>query len=426
MHLSPSPPSIFFVPPQSKVTTQRIIGPNDVSTTPLNAGEAVQRVTFVSNPLYWAGAPAAQRVVLPANLSSSVVRSGLESGSINLAYGASVLSPSDFVALRDGPAAAAGTLRALVSQPLQTRLLLLNTAPGHATSSLAVRQAVNFALDRTDLASTLSDLELPAARVFSTDNAYCAVDIGTLPPIIAQPVQAANALTTDGWLFANVGDIYRSKGGVQLTLEVLVIATDASAATIAPVIAAQLRVVGINASVIGVSKVEFNSRGFAGNFDTMITETLGDPYDPASYTASWRVPRSFEYPAQQGLDGSGPSGVNKAALDADITAVFVMLDETARAATWQRILNVVNTEALFAPLTYMATRAVVRAEVAGFTFGQQQYDLPLAGVTLQSPGGSDASDSGLTSGAIAGIAVGSVVGVALLGTVVFLAVKRFA
>ena len=132
MHLSPSPP-FFFVPPQSKVTTQRIIGPNDVSTTPLNAGEAVQRVTFVSNPLYWAGAPAAQRVVLPANLSSSVVRSGLESGSINLAYGASVLSPSDFVALRDGPAAAAGTLRALVSQPLQTRLLLLNTAPGHAT-----------------------------------------------------------------------------------------------------------------------------------------------------------------------------------------------------------------------------------------------------------------------------------------------------
>lgn len=412
---------------QSKVTTQRTIGPDIVSFTPLNPGESVQRVTFAANPSYWGGAPAAQRVILPANQSSSAVRAGLESGAINMAYGAAVLSPSDFVALRNGAAAASGSLRALVSQPLQTRLLLLNTVQGRATSSLAVRKAINFALDRTALSATLASLELPAARVYSPDNAYCNVDIGTLPPLTAQASQAGGFLDSDGWVFAVPTDPFRSKAGVQLALEVLIVSTDASAAALAPVMVAQLRAVGINANFTGVSKPDFNARGFAGSFDTMITETLGDPYDPASYTATWKVPRSFEFPAQQGLNGSGPSGVSKAALDADITAVFISLDETLRIATWQRILTVVNTEALFAPLTYMTTRAVVRAEVSGFTFGQQQFDLPLTGVSLQSAsgGGGGGGSSGLAAGAIAGIAVGSVVGVALLAGAVVLVVKRY-
>lgn len=420
--LNPPPPPPLRRPQpsthQSKVTNLRTIGPSSVSFTPLTQGETVKQVTFVANTQYWAGAPSAQRIILPANLNSSAVSQGLLSGTIDLAYGAATLSPTDFLTLK-----ASSNLRALVSQPLQTRLLLLNTAPGHVSSSLAVRLAINAAIDRAALSELLSGLELPATRAFSTDNAYCNIDIGNLPSSTADATTAAIALSNDGWIYASVGDVFRSKGGDTLSLEILFVSTDASANKLAPTIAAQLRAVGFNASVTGAAKATFNARGFAGTFDTLITETLGDPYDPASYAASWRVARSFEYPAQQGLDGSGPTGVNKAALDADITAVFTELDDIARAATWQRILTVVNKEALFAPITYMTTRAVMRADLSGFKFGPQQFDLPLAQVSLGVGGGGSGSESaGLSAGAIAGIAIGAVVGVGLLvgGTVKFM------
>lgn len=283
------------------------------------------------------------------------------------------------------------------------------------TASLAVRNAINSAIDRTALSGTLSNLELPATRAFSTDNAYSNVDIGTLPPTTADAAAAKAALDNTIWLFRSAGDVFRTnENGTTLSLEILVVSTDASASAIAPRIAAQLRAVGINASVTGTAKTEFNARGFAGSFDTLITETLGDPYDPASYAATWRVARSFEFPAQQGLDGSGPTGATKAALDTDITAVFTMLDESLRVATWTRILSVVNQEALFAPLTFMTTRAVMRTELSGFTFGPQQFDLPLARVSLGAAGtGGGSEASGLSTGAIVGIAVGGTAGVAI-------------
>ncbi len=395
-----------------------------MSFTSLSSGELVQKVTFVANEAHWAGAPLAQRVILPANLNSSAVSSGLRSGTIDVAYGAATISPRDFNQLRNDPDAS-GTLKGLVSQPLQTRLLLLNTAPGRVAASLAVRRAVNFAIDRTALSGNLLGLELPATRTFSTDNAYCNVDVGTLPPETADVSSATTELENDGWVFATSDAEFRTKGNETLSIEVLFVGTDASATSLAPTIAAQLRAVGVNATFTGVAKTLFNSRGFAGAFDSLITETLGDPYDPSSYAASWRVSRSFEYPAQQGLDGSGPTGVTKAALDADITAVFTMLDVTIRASTWQRILEVVNKEALFAPLTYMTTRAVVRQAVTGFKFGLQQFDMPITQLALGGGGGGDASTpSGLSAGAIAGISIGAAAGAALLAGGIFMLVRR--
>jgi hypothetical protein len=86
--------------------------------------------------------------------------------------------------------------------------------------------------------------------------------------------------------------------------------------------------------------------------------------------ASWRVPRSYEFFGLAGM-GAG-SGVSKSQLDGLITSALSQMDATLRQGLWTQILTAVNADALFAPLTYMTTRAVVRPEVSGFTFGQQQ------------------------------------------------------
>lgn len=99
-------------------------------------------------------------------------------------------------------------------------------------------------------------------------------------------------------------------------------------------------------------------------------QTLGDPYDPFSFVASWRVPRSYEYFALAGM-GAG-SGVSKAQLDGLITESLAVLGDTFLQQLYTQILTAVNSDAVFAPLTYMTTRAVVRPEVSRFAFGQQQ------------------------------------------------------
>lgn len=391
---------------ESKVTNTRTIGPAAVSITPLQPGELVSSVSFTANARYWGGMPAVQRVITPANLDSAAVRAALVAGSIDIAYGAA-LSPADFVALQSS----GGGLRALTSDPLQTRVLLLNTARG-ATASLAVRQAVNAVLDRSGLSRAVSSLEQPANRLFSPDTPYANVDIGPLPTF---SVDTANSLlANDGWSYATASDAVRSKAGAPLLLQGVYTATDPTHAAMASVLVSQLAAAGIALNMTGLSKSAFQAAGFAGAFDVILTETLGDPYDPQSFVAAWRTPRSYEFPAQQGLTGSGPSGMSKAALDSDITAVLSTLDDAARTATWKRILTVVNTEALFAPLTYMATRAVVQPRVAGFVFGPQQFDVPLAGVSV-GPLASGGSGGGLSAGAIAGIVVGGVAFLALLG-----------
>jgi ABC-type transport system substrate-binding protein len=104
---------------------------------------------------------------------------------------------------------------------------------------------------------------------------------------------------------------------------------------------------------------------------------LGDPYDPSSFAASWRAVaagRSYESIAlaRMGEDAGGVDRVTKAALDQLITGALAEMDSTRRQLLWTQILTAVNTEAVFAPLTFMSSRAVVRPEVAGFAFGFQQ------------------------------------------------------
>jgi nickel transport system substrate-binding protein len=368
----------------------------NVSFTPLNSGEAVVEISWLRNPNYFGKLPRAARLVVPAGLTSSIIRQRLVAGTLDVAYGPTGLLPADFQALVGTPG-----ITALVSPPLQTRFLLLNTN-GTVTSSLAVRRAINFALNKVSIAGALSGLEQPADRLFAIDTPYCSGDIGPLP---AFSVAAANAvLDADSWAYASPGFPYRSKQGVALRAELLYVGTDASATAIMPFIVNQMAAVGIEAATVPLDKAAYQARMFAGDFSMGVTETLGDPYDPTSYVSSWRVPRSYEFPA---LAGMGPaSNISKAALDNLITAALSEFDAAKAQQTWTSILTAINLDAAFAPLTYMTTRAVARQGIQGLSFGAQQFDMPLFDLGEASASSSAPATAGVLSTAIAASIVG--------------------
>jgi ABC-type transport system substrate-binding protein len=214
--------------------------PINVSFTALQSGELVTGVEWTAHAAWWGAQslprPPVRSVFTPTNLNSAAVRSGLEAGTIHVAVGAATLSPTDFTALRES-SGAKGAPQALVSDPLQTRILLLNsnaTAPANAAlagplQSLAVRRAVNAAIDKAGLVTALRSLETAADRLFATDTPYANTPIGTLP--VFDVDNARNLLQQDGWLIPS-GSTFRQRGSVLLAGQLIYVASDASAAAI--------------------------------------------------------------------------------------------------------------------------------------------------------------------------------------------------
>jgi nickel transport system substrate-binding protein len=269
-----------------------------------------------------------------------------------------------------------------VSPPLQTRALLLHTNAS-VTSSLAVRRAINLALNRNSISAALGGLEAPADRLFAPDTPFCGGNIGPTPSF--DLAGAADLLAADGWTFPAPNFPYRSRDGVALSAELLYIDGDAGASAVVPFIVDQLAEVGFEADPVPLAKAAYQTRMFAGDFVLSVTETLGDPYDPTSYAASWRVPRSYEFPALAGM-GAG-SNVTFEQLDGMIGAALSELDPTRATAAWTAILTAVNLDAAFAPLTYMTTRAVARPGLVGLALGPQQFDMPLGGLGFPATSG---------------------------------------
>jgi nickel transport system substrate-binding protein len=360
---------------ERKVTsTGRVMTAANVSFTTLLAGEAVIEISWTRNPTFWGPLPKASRLVVPAGLTSSLIRTRLLDGTLDAAYGATGLLPSDFQALQATPG-----ITALVSPPLQTRMFILNSNDtARATSSVAVRQAINLAINRNSISGAFLSLEQPADRLFAPDTPFCGGDIGPVPVF---SVAAANAaLDADGWI---PGNPYRTKNSVTLTVDLVYVDSDSSANAIVPFIVAQLLVVGVEVLLVPLNKAAYQTRMFAGDFALGLTETLGDPYDPTSYVSSWTVPRSYEYPALAGMGAR--SNVTKGALDALITAAISELDPTTRQALWTSILTAVNLDFVFAPLTYMTTRAASRRGLVGLAFGAQQFDFPVGSLDVPMP-----------------------------------------
>merc|ERR1712194_826225 len=95
-----------------------------------------------------------------------------------------------------------------------------------------------------------------------------------------------------------------------------------------------------------------------------------------------------------------------------------IVDPVEREKVYPKVLTTLHDEAIFLPLTAKRQTAVTNSGVSGFKFGFMEFDLPLANLY---PAPEKSSDS-LSDGEMAGIAVGAVLGAALLALLAFVCV----
>jgi nickel transport system substrate-binding protein len=255
----------------------------------------------------------------------------------------------------------------LISQPLSSRLLCLNSNRG-PTRELEVRRAILHATNKTALVKGIFlNTEKQAETLFSPNVPYCNLD---LQPFQYDPAKAEQELDTAGWK-REQGKPFRIKGSQTLEIDLCFVGNDATKKAMVEVIQADLRKVGIKANLLGEEEDSFLRRQKDGEFGMIFGDTWGPPYDPHSFVSSMRIPSHADYQAQLGLP-------NKAEIDAKIGEVLITTDEGRRQRLYKEILSSLHEQAVYMPLTYQTNVSVNRNDLVGVTQGHTKYEIPFA------------------------------------------------
>ncbi|MCS5947316.1 ABC transporter substrate-binding protein [Klebsiella pneumoniae subsp. pneumoniae] len=103
-----------------------------------------------------------------------------------------------------------------------------------------------------------------------------------LTPRRYDPTKARALLEQAGWQQLE-GQPWRQKAGQPLAIELAFIGTDALAKSMAEIIQANLRQVGVQVTLVGEEESSIYARQREGRFGMIFNRTWGAPYDPHAF-----------------------------------------------------------------------------------------------------------------------------------------------
>jgi nickel transport system substrate-binding protein len=321
---------------------------------------------LVRNEHYWGAKPALSKIivkVIPDPTSRAVA---FETGDIDLLYGNEGLLPLDtFARFSQNPA-----WRTQLSAPMETVMLALNSTQA-PTNELAVREALNYAVDKKTLVDgALYGTQQVADTLFAPSVPYA--NIG-LKPRQYDPAQARALLDKAGWLLP-AGKSIREKAGQPLHIELAYIGTDALSKSMAEIIQANLQQIGVDVALIGEEESSIYARQRDGRFGMIFNRTWGAPYDPHAFMSSMRVPSHADYQAQLGLP-------DKAIIDKEIGEVLTTSDDSARQALYRDILTRLHNDAVYLPISYISMMVVAKPQLGTIPFAPIASEIPFDQIT---------------------------------------------
>ena len=320
---------------------------------------------FVRNEAYWGKKPALREILVKVITDPNSRLTAYETGEIDLIYGSGGHASGQIGMDAFNLLAADRKNVAVVSGPLGTRALCLNSGRG-PTAELAVRQAIAMAVDKKALVDgVFLGVEKPAAALFPPDVPYC--DLGLAPPPFDRD-KAAGLLEAAGWKLPEGGRV-RVKNGLPLAIDFCFVGNDALQKFIAELMQGELAKVGIAVNLVGEESDAFGKRQQDGQFGIIFNDTWGPPYEPHAMVSSMRSASHADYQAQIGLP-------MKADIDARIGRVLTTTDEAERQALYRDILTTLHEQAVYLPLTHMTNIMVHRDDLVVPGFGPTKSEIP--------------------------------------------------
>ncbi|WP_420245096.1 nickel ABC transporter substrate-binding protein [Citrobacter sedlakii] len=365
-------PFRFIAPSQFKdnETLRGIKAPIGTGPWVLKESKLNQYDVLVRNERYWGDKPPIRQITVKVIPDPTTRAVAFETGEVDLLYGNEGLLPLDtFARFSQNPA-----YRTQLSQPIETVMLALNSAKA-PTNELAVREALNYAVNKKSLIdNALYGTQQVADTLFAPSVPYA--NIG-LKPRQYDPQQAKTLLENAGWKLPAGKDI-REKMGQSLRIELSFIGTDALSKSMAEIIQADMRKIGVDVALIGEEESSIYARQRDGRFGMIFNRTWGAPYDPHAFMSSMRVPSHADYQAQQGL-------ADKPIIDKEIGEVLETTDETTRQALYKDILTRLHNDAVYLPISYVSMMVVAKPELGEIPYAPIASDIPFEQIKPVNP-----------------------------------------
>jgi nickel transport system substrate-binding protein len=317
---------------------------------------------FERNELYWGEKPDYSKLLVKIIVDPVSRGIAFETGEIDLIYGLGQVSYEVYDRFSRVPGITTKT-----SGPMGTYAVGMHSGR-FPTSEFAVRQAIEYMIDRDAVARGVSMGSLkPAGHYISPSMPYC--DAG-LPPYAYDPARAVAILEDAGWRLP-LGKNVREKDGKPLSIDYYIISNKADQRAAAEIIQGQAMRCGVNINIIGEENDASISRRRTGDYGMISAPTYGPPYEPHSFLSIMRFHDFHDYQSQAALP-------EKAELDQAITDALASTDEARRREYYKRALTILHDEFVYVPLYYNALMAVYRTDqFAGpLEFGSDQYIVP--------------------------------------------------
>lgn len=322
---------------------------SSIGTGPYVLTEAVkdQQYVFTVNENYWGDKPAYKKVIVKVIPDHDSRVMALQSGDVDLIYGAKQLSYEAYAQFTDNKKI--GT--ACSESESETRSILMNTA-NEVLKDMDVRKAILCGVNKKDIIGTvLLDIENKADTILNPSLTYCDVEV---EPYEYNKEEACKILDEAGWTLPE-GKTIREKDGNKLSLNLMYVTGRGAEESIAQVFASQMKEIGIDVKLDGVELMVWGSRGFEGDFDLSFNATYAAPYDPHTYIGGM-MSYSLDNPAQQGLE-------DKKDLDEKILKLFSINDEKEIKNCYDSILKQLHESAMYIPISYQKQIALYNKDV---------------------------------------------------------------
>lgn len=329
---------------------------HQVGTGPFIFKEYVPKdhLTLERNPDYnWAPAiyqhqgPAYVDRIIFKFIPESATRLGtVETGETNLIH---TFAPTDLPVIRSD-----SNLQVYInSRAGRARHYTLNVQK-EPTNDLAVRQALNMAIDRPTIAKTLfGDVNSPAFGHFAPGTLYYSDSLEKeySQKYAYDPAKAAKLLDDAGWTMGTDG--IRHKGGKPLSL----VLVSSSQKEVHELIQAQLKKIGVDVQIQMMAVPAFFAACGKGDDNLCFLGGIGTP-DPGLWMSGYF-----------GLDGKyNWSNHKNTQLDSLLSDGLKTADPAKRQDIYSQVQRIILDQALTLPVFYERDTYVARSEVKNLTF----------------------------------------------------------
>jgi peptide/nickel transport system substrate-binding protein len=314
--------------------------------------QATGEVVVERNPDYWGGAPRLDKMVFKPIPDANTRALALEKGEIDFTFD---LPYGEL----DRLGKVKGVQVALYDEPRIYRLELNMTR--EPFSDLKVRQALNYAIDRTGIVkNVLHGCGEASIGPFMHGTPWCNKDVESFYQY--NPEQARTLLTSAGWVDQD-GDGIREKGGKPFTITIMTWSSRPGMPPMAEALQAQFREIGVKANVQILEYGAIYNRVKEGNWDAVLASF--QTADPHSYLSSVY--------GSKGSQNVAKYSNNK---------VDGLLDEAARTpdpekryAIYRQIQEIITRDTPVINVACYKMAVGMRNYVKGFKFNPMAHDL---------------------------------------------------